>query len=189
MIKLRTIFLVFLRLGALTFGGGLAMLPIIKKEIVGRRWIEEDIFDDYIAVAQVAPGMIAINIATLVGLHLRKRIGALIAVIGVALPSILIIMGIATLLSEFSEIAVVQKMLRGIIIVVIILLTAAIIDIGKKAIKNYFILLYSIAAFVSVFFFGVPTTVVILISLGCGLLHTFISLRNAENNMGDQDDN
>ncbi len=98
MIKLRSIFFVFLRLGALTFGGGLAMLPIIKRDIVDRGWIPEEDFSDYIAVAQVAPGMIAINIATLVGMHLRKRIGALVAVIGVALPSIVVITIIASLL-------------------------------------------------------------------------------------------
>lgn len=177
MIRLSKIFFVFLKLGALTFGGGLAMLPIIKREICGRDWIKEDVFDDYIAVAQVAPGMIAINIATLVGLHLRKRLGALVAVVGVALPSLIIIVLIATLLSEFSEIVVVQKMLKGIIIVVIILLSAAIIDIGKKAIKNLYIFIYSLLSFVSVFFFGVPTTLIIAISLILGLIHTMISMK------------
>lgn len=180
MVKLRDIFFVFLKLGALTFGGGLAMLPIIKKEVVGRGWIEEDIFNDYIAVAQVAPGMIAINIATLVGRHLRKRIGSLIAVIGVALPSIIIIMLIATLLTEFSEILVVQKMLKGIVLVVIILLSAAIIDIGMKAIKNFYILLYAIFAFVATFVFNVPTTWVIILSFLLGSIHTVISLRLGE---------
>ena len=111
MIKLRSIFFVFLRLGALTFGGGLAMLPIIKRDIVDRGWIPEEEFSDYIAVAQVAPGMIAINIATLVGMHLRKRLGALVAVIGVALPSIVVITVIASLLSEFAEIELVQKII------------------------------------------------------------------------------
>lgn len=177
MVKLRDIFFVFLKLGALTFGGGLAMLPIIKKEVVGRGWIEEDIFNDYIAVAQVAPGMIAINIATLVGRHLRKRLGSLVAVFGVALPSIIIIMIIASLLTEFSEIAVVQKMLKGIVLVVIILLSAAILDIGMKAIKNFFILIYAVLAFVATFVFGIPTTWVIIVSFLLGSLHTVIALR------------
>lgn len=184
MVKLKSIFLVFLKLGALTFGGGLAMLPIIRKEICGRGWIEEEIFDDYIAVAQVAPGMIAINIATLVGLHLRKRLGAVVAVVGVALPSLIIIMLIATLLTEFSEIVFVQKMLTGIILVVIILLSAAIYDIGKKAIKNFYILLYAVLSFVLVFFMGVPTTMIIFGSLLIGCVHTIISMK-----FGDKYDN
>lgn len=180
MVKLKDIFFVFLKLGALTFGGGLAMLPIIKKEVVGRGWIEDDVFNDYIAVAQVAPGMIAINIATLVGTHLRKRIGSLVAVIGVALPSIVIIMIIATLLTEFSEILIIQKMLKGIILVVIILLSAAIIDIGRKAIKNFYIFIYAVLAFVATFVLNIPTTWVILVSFALGSLHTVIALRLGE---------
>ena len=183
MVKLRSIFLVFLKLGALTFGGGLAMLPIIKKEICSRGWIKEDVFDDYIAVAQVAPGMIAINIATLVGLHLRRRKGAFVAVAGVALPSLFIIVLIATLLSNFSSILIIQKMLSGITLVVIILLTAAIVDIGKKTIKNFYLLGYSILSFVSVYFIGIPTTYVIAASIILGGIHTIASIRLGKKNV------
>lgn len=174
MVRLRDIFFVFLKLGALTFGGGLAMLPIIKREIVGRGWIPEKEFIDYIAVAQVAPGMIAINIATLVGMHIRKRVGALVAVIGVALPSLIVIMFIASMLTEFADIEVVQKALKGIIIVVVILLTAAIIDMGRKAILNIYLLWYALACFSVVYFFNFSTIYVILISFALGTLQTII---------------
>lgn len=175
MIKLRDIFFVFFKLGALTFGGGLAMLPIIKREIVGRGWIPEDEFNDYIAVAQIAPGMIAINIATLVGIHLRKRLGALVAVIGVALPSIIVIVFIASVLTEFADILVVQKALQGIVIVVVILLSVAIFDIGKKAIKNVYLFLYALACFSGVYFFNFSTVYIILISIILGALLTLIA--------------
>lgn len=174
MIKLIDIFFVFLRIGAFTFGGGLAMLPIVKRDIVGRGWIEEDIFNDYIAVAQVAPGMIAINIATLVGMHLRKRIGALVAVIGVALPSLIIITVIASTLSTFNEIEIVQKVLKGILLVVIVLLSAAILDIGKKAIKNVYLLVYAGLAFTAVYILGRSTVEVILLSFALGTFQTFV---------------
>lgn len=177
MVKLKSIFFVFLKLGALTFGGGLAMLPIIKREIVGRNWIEEDIFDDYIAVAQVAPGMIAINIATLVGMHLRKRKGAFFAVLGVSLPSLLIITLIATLLTQFSEIVLLHKILKGITLVVIILLSSAMLDIGRKAIKNYFLLLYAIFSFSVVYFLNISTVYVIMLSFFLGTVHTYFSMR------------
>lgn len=177
MVKLHKLFLVFLKLGALTFGGGLAMLPIIKREVVGRGWIAEDIFDDYIAVAQVAPGMIAINIATLVGMHLKRKRGAFVAVLGVSLPSLLIIMLIASLLTEFAEITLIQKILKGITLVVIILLTSAIKDIGKKAIKNIYLLVYAFAAFGAVYFLGISTLYVIITSFVLGTLHTVISMR------------
>lgn len=174
MIKLKDIFFVFLKLGALTFGGGLAMLPIIKREIVDRGWIPEDEFNDYIAISQVAPGMIAINIATLTGTHLRKKIGALTAVIGVALPSIIVIIMIAALLSEFSEIPQVQSTLNGIIIVVVILLSVAIFQMGKKAITNLYLFLFAFACFSAIYFFNFSTIYVIIISFVLGTLHTFL---------------
>jgi len=177
MIKFRQIFFVFLRLGALTFGGGLAMLPIIKRDIVDRGWIPEEEFSDYIAVAQVAPGMIAINIATLVGMHLRKRLGALVAVIGVALPSLIVITVIASLLSEFADIVLVQKVLKGIIIVVVILLGTAIIEIGSKAIRNVYLLIYAAACFSAVYFLGLSSVIVIAISFLLGTIHTLVRKR------------
>jgi chromate transporter len=175
MVKLKHIFFVFLKLGALTFGGGLAMLPIIKREILSREWIEETILDDYIAVAQVAPGMIAINIATLVGTHLRKRIGALIAVAGVALPSLIVIMIIASALTTFAEYPVVQSALKGITIVVVILLTAAIIDMGRKVSKHWMLLLYSLISFSAVYFFHISSVLIIAISFALGTLLTYIN--------------
>lgn len=177
MVKLSNIFFVFLRLGALTFGGGLAMLPIIKRDIVDRGWIPEEEFSDYIAVAQVAPGMIAINIATLVGMHLRKRIGALVAVIGVALPSIIVITMIASLLSEFADIVLVQKVLKGIIIVVVILLGTAIIEIGSKAIRNIYLFIYAVACFAAVYFLGISSVIIIGLSFLLGTIHTLIRKR------------
>jgi chromate transporter len=177
MIKLRSIFFVFLRLGALTFGGGLAMLPIIKRDIVDRGWIPEEEFSDYIAVAQVAPGMIAINIATLVGMHLRRRLGALVAVIGVALPSLIVITLIAALLGEFAEIEWVQKALKGIIIVVVILLGTAIIEIGSKAIRNVYLLIYAIFCFIAVYSFGISSVAIIGLSFALGTAHTLIRKR------------
>jgi chromate transporter len=158
MIKLRSIFFVFLRLGALTFGGGLAMLPIIKRDIVDRGWIPEEEFSDYIAVAQVAPGMIAINIATLVGMHLRKRLGALVAVIGVALPSIVVITVIASLLSEFAEIELVQKILKGII-------------------RNIYLFIYAVLCFAAVYYFGISSVLIIALSFVLGTIHTLIRKR------------
>lgn len=177
MIKLRSIFFVFLRLGALTFGGGLAMLPIIKRDIVDRGWIPEEEFGDYIAVAQVAPGMIAINIATLVGMHLRKRIGALVAVIGVALPSLIVITVIASLLNEFADIELVQKILKGIIVVVVLLLGTAIIEIGSKSIRNVYLFIYAILSFLAVYTLGISSVLVIGLSFVLGTVHTLIKRR------------
>lgn len=171
MVKLIQIFLVFLKIGAITFGGGLAMIPIIRRDIVDRKWINDDELADYIAVSQVAPGMIAINIAVLVGTHLRGKKGAFVAVLGVALPSLIIITIIAAVLHEFSSIPAVVHALKGIIIVVVILLASAIFDIGKKAITNIYLLGFALIAFSLVYFLNISTALVILLSFLLGTLH------------------
>jgi len=170
---------VFLKIGAFTFGGGLAMIPIIKRELVSRGWISEEELADYIAVSQTAPGMIAVNIATLVGMHLRKWKGAFFAVLGIVLPSLVVIMLIATGLKEFAEIPIVVSALKGITLVVVILLAFAIFDIGKNAIKDIITLLYALLCFSLVFFLDVPTTLVILLSFVLGTLRAFILAKKA----------
>ncbi|MBN2299615.1 MAG: chromate transporter [Acholeplasmataceae bacterium] len=177
MVKLSKIFFVFLKLGALTFGGGLAMIPIIKRDIVDRNWISDEELSDYIAVAQVAPGMIAINIAVLVGMHLRGRKGSFLAVLGVALPSLIIITIIASILKEFSDIPLIVSALKGIIIVVVILLISAIYEIGKKSIKNIYLLFYALMSFSLVYFLNVSTALVILLSFAIGTLHALVVSR------------
>jgi chromate transporter len=177
MASLLTIFLIFLRLGALTFGGGLAMIPIIKKEILRRGWATDEEINDYIAVAQVAPGMVAINIAVLIGNHIRGRKGSLVAVLGVALPSLVIIIIIAALLKQFADIQLVQYAISGILMSVVILLISAMIDIGKTAIKNYGLLIYALIGFSLVFFLNVNSILVILSAFVLGSIHSYITYR------------
>ncbi|MBN2267871.1 MAG: chromate transporter [Acholeplasmataceae bacterium] len=177
MVSLFHIFITFFKIGLFTFGGGLAMIPIIKRDIVDKGWIEEDVLADYIAVSQVAPGMIAINIATLVGNHLRGRKGSLASVFGVALPSLIVITLIAMFSSTFLEIPLVVSALKGILIVVVIFLAYAVITLGVKAIKNYFLLFYAILIFAVVFFFNVSTILALLSAFVIGTIHAFILYR------------
>ncbi len=177
MVSILQIFLVFLKIGAFTFGGGLAMIPVIKREIVDKGWINEDELSDYIAVGQTAPGMIAVNIAILVGTHLRKWKGAVAAVLGVILPSLVVITVIASFLSEFDSIPLVQAALKGIMLVVVILLAFALFDIGKKAITNVYLLAYALVCFSLLYFFSIPTSLVILFSVLVGSVHAYIVYR------------
>lgn len=177
MSRLLTIFIVFFKLGAFTFGGGLAMIPIIRREIIDRGWIEEDELADYIAVSQVAPGMIAINIAVLVGRHLAGRKGSLVAVLGVALPSLIIITFIAALLRQFADIPLVVYALRGILVVVVILLFTAMIDLGKKAIRNVWLLLYATIGFSLIYFLNVSSVLIILSAFLLGTIHAWLIYR------------
>ena len=103
--------------------------------------------------------------------------GALVAVIGVALPSIIVITVIASLLSEFADIVLVQKVLKGIIIVVVILLGTAIIEIGSKAIRNIYLFLYAVACFAAVYFLGISSVIIIGLSFLLGTIHTLFRKR------------
>ena len=177
MVSLIHIFMTFFKIGLFTFGGGLAMIPIIKRDIVDKGWIEEEVLADYIAVAQVAPGMIAINIATLVGNHLRGRKGSLASVVGVALPSLIIITLIAMFSDTFLQIPLVVSALKGVLIVVVIFLAYAVYTLGVKAIKNFYLLFYAILVFVAVFFFNVSTILALLSAFVIGTIHAFILYR------------
>ncbi|MFA6692297.1 MAG: chromate transporter [Acholeplasmataceae bacterium] len=177
MVSLFHIFMTFFKIGLFTFGGGLAMIPIIKRDIVDKGWIEDEVLADYIAVSQVAPGMIAINIATLVGNHLRGRKGSLAAVLGVALPSLIIITLIAMFFKTFMEIPLVVSALKGILIVVVIFLGYAVITMGQKAIKNFFLLFYALLVFSAVYFFNVSTILALMSAFVIGTIHAFILYR------------
>lgn len=171
MVSLWYLFFLFLKIGFFTFGGGLAMIPIIRREIVDRGWIEESVLEDYIAVAQVAPGMISVNIATLVGKHIRGRKGAIVTAVGVALPSLIVISLIAAFARSFLDYPLVASALKGIIIVVVILLGYALITTGKHVIKNLFSLFYAALVFAGVFFFQVSTVLAILSAFLIGTIH------------------
>ena len=177
MVSLFHIFITFFKIGLFTFGGGLAMIPIIKRDIVDKGWIEEEVLIDYIAVSQVAPGMIAINIATLVGNHLRGRKGSFASVLGTALPSFIIITLIAMFFRSMLEIPLVVSALKGILIVVVIFLGYAVLTMGVKAIKNYYLLLYVGLVFSAVYFFNVSTILALLSAFILGTVHALMLYR------------
>ena len=113
--KALQLFLTFLKIGAFTFGGGYAMIPIIQKEIVEKRkWITDDDILEIIAIAESTPGPIAINSATFVGYRVAGFFGAFFSTLGVVLPSFVIILLISFVLREFQHIKAVQYAFNGI---------------------------------------------------------------------------
>ena len=113
--ELFDLFWTFCKIGALTFGGGYAMLPIIQREIVeNKKWSTEKEILDYYAVGQCTPGVIAVNTATFIGYKLRGITGGIIATIGVVFPSLIIILTIASFLQNFADMAIVQSAFAGI---------------------------------------------------------------------------
>ena len=113
MIYLR-LFWTFFKIGLFTIGGGQAMIPLIIKEVVGRGWLENDLMLDFIAISENTPGPFAVNIATFTGMELGGVLGALLATVGVVLPSFIIITLIVFLLYKFMKKRAVQEVFLGV---------------------------------------------------------------------------
>lgn len=137
--ELFKIFFIFFRIGALTIGGGYAMIPVIHKELVDReKIVTEDEFLDYIAVAQSIPGIIAVNVSTFIGYKLHGLLGAMIICLAVVLPSFLIIIGLANVLMLYRDSAFIVKSFAGIRPAVIGIMIFSVYKLGKPLDKNVF---------------------------------------------------
>ena len=128
------LFKTFSKIGAFTFGGGYAMIPMIETEVVDKhQWITREEFIDLIAIAQSCPGVFAINISTFIGFKLRREVGAVVAAIGAALPSFLIILLLAMFFHRFMDVPWVAAMFRGIRPAVVALIAVPTFNLAKSA--------------------------------------------------------
>lgn len=134
-IRLLILFLTFIKIGALTFGGGYAMIPIIEEEVTKKRkWISEIEILDIIAISESTPGPIAVNTATYVGYKVGGIAGSIFATLGLAFPSFIIIFVISFFYEDFMQWKVIQAMFKGLKVGVIILLFSAVWKL-KKGVK------------------------------------------------------
>ena len=169
------LFLQFFKFGMFTFGGGYAMIPMISRVFVDeKKLIDEDTMTDYIAISQIAPGMIAINMANVIGRHLKGKRGSFIAVSGVALPSLIIISIIAAFIPNIMTIPLVNHAIQGIVISVILLLSLTVFKLLKYLSQYWYLIIYSISISITVFFFSIPIVLVIFSAIMLGSLHAFI---------------
>lgn len=127
-------FLTFFKIGAFTFGGGFAMIPIIQEEIVTKRgWIGEEDFLDTISIAQSSPGPIAVNTSIFVGYRIKGLKGALVCTFGAILPSFVIILLFAMSFSKFRDNLILEKIFAGIRPAVVALIFSAVYSISYKS--------------------------------------------------------
>jgi len=135
--QLWELFWVFAKMGAITFGGGYAMLPILQREVVEkRRWATEEEVMDYYAVGQCTPGIIAVNTATFIGQKVGGVSGGILATLGVVFPSLVIISLLAGLIQNFAHIPVVINAFAGIQVCVCVLIFNAVRKLLKKAVVD-----------------------------------------------------
>ena len=172
--KLKTLwelFSIFFKIGLCTFGGGYAMLPILERELADKRgWTTSDELLDYFAIGQTTPGIIAVNVATFIGYKQAKTLGGIVATSGIVCPSLIIITVIAKFISNFSEIAWVQRALTGINVAVAALLTYAVANFAKKAIKTLLGVGLLLISFVLIFVFKISTIWIIFGSCLFGII-------------------
>jgi chromate transporter len=164
----------FAYIGAFTFGGGYAMLPMLKREIVEKKhWATIDEIMDYFAIGQCTPGIIAVNTATFIGYKRKGVAGGIFATLGLVLPSLVIISVIAAGLENFAHIAAVQHAFAGIRVAVGALILDSVIKLFKGAVKDPAALAICAVAFVlSAVFRTSPVWVVAAAALAGFLLYS-----------------
>ena len=179
--RLWALFSTFFKIGAFTFGGGYAMIPLIQKEAVERQgWITDDDILEIIAIAESTPGPIAINSATFVGYRTCGFFGAACATLGVVLPSFVVILAISYLLQEFQSLKVVQYAFNGIRAGVLALLFKALWTMYKKSPKGWAAYVVMAMAFVLTAFLKVNVLLVIILCAAFGLVTATMAERRAK---------
>ena len=179
--KALILFITFFKIGAFTFGGGYAMIPLIQREVVeNKKWITDDDILEIIAIAESTPGPIAINSATFVGFRVCGFWGSFFATLGVVLPSFIIILAISFVLNEFQHLTAVQYAFQGIRAGVLALLMKALWTMYKKCPKNLVSYIVMAAAFILTAILDAP---VLLVIIGCavfGLISSIIIARRSK---------
>ena len=176
--ELFEIFIASAKVGALTFGGGYAMLPILQREIVENKgWNSEAEILDYYALAQCLPGILMVNTLAFVGKNRKGNIGAVFAALGAAAPSFLIITIIATVLTAFADVPAVKNAFAGIRVCVCVLIFNAITKLWKSAIADITCLLLFLAVLTASLLLDVTPILFVVVSALLGIAITMLSAR------------
>jgi chromate transporter len=165
-----SLFPIFLRIGAFTFGGGFAMIPSIRIELVERRsYMSDEEFVAALAWVQSAPGPIALNIAVFTGFNIAGLLGSIFAALGVVLPSFVLILGIAIVFGTIRENVIVASAFKGIAPTVVGLILTAAVDLKRWFVKCHTDALVVIGGFFALVL-GVHPIIVILTMFSCNML-------------------
>ena len=184
---LRRLFFSTLYLSAFTFGGGYVIVTLLKKKFVDEcHWIEEDEMLDLVAIAQSAPGAIAVNGAIVVGYKLAGLLGAAVAIMATILPPFVIISVISVFYEAFRDNFLVSQMLTGMQAGVGAVIASVVWQMGADVVrsKSAASVLIMAAAFAATCFFGVNVVLVILAAAGVGVVRTLLAQRQKKE--GDQ---
>lgn len=163
--KLLNMFLTFLKIGAFTFGGGYAMIPLIEAEIVDKHhWIEKEDFLDIIVISQTFPGALAVNSSIFIGYKIGGITGAILALMGVVIPSFFIILIVAHFFLQFRNNSIVDLVFKGISAAVPMLILVAVISLSKSINKNMANLFIIIITVIGISVLDIHPVLIILLS-------------------------
>jgi chromate transporter len=164
------LFLMFFKIGAFTFGGGYAMIPLIEREIIEKKkYIEKSDLLDIIAISESTPGPIAVNTATFVGYQTAGFLGAIFSTLGVVVPSFVIIFILSFIINRINDFKVIRYAFFGIRAGVVALIIKALISMGKQCPKNILSYVIVSLAFLAVAIFKINVLIIIIASALVGL--------------------
>lgn len=175
------LFWIFFKIGLFTFGGGYAMIPMMKTELINIGWLTADELTNYMVISESTPGPFAVNVATFTGFKEAGVLGGVIATMGMVLPSIIIILLVAKIFTNFSKNKYVKNVLKGIRPVVVGLIAAvgislvytAILPNGFNDMSNLMwqsLVIIIVAAFIKIKFKKLNPIFIILISAILGMI-------------------
>jgi chromate transporter len=172
------LFFIFARLGCIAFGGGYTLLPLLQREFVKKRgWVSADEILRYYTIAQITPGVIAVNLATFIGYKRAGSAGGIAATLGFVLPSSLAVVGIALTLKGFSQIAAVRHCFNGVKIAACALVIDTVLNLMRQIPKKEAsvpqnaaaLLLFALSFFFSAFFAVNPVFIIAAAALAAFL--------------------
>ncbi len=169
--ELLRLYTAFFRIGGLTFGGGLTMLPMLTYELVEKNgWVTEEELLDYYAVGQCTPGIIAVNVSTFVGYKKKGLAGAVFSTLGMITPSLVIVSILALFLDQFMGNSFVAHAVGGIKIVVCALMLNTVLTMARKNLISTVCMIIAAAAFLLALFTPLPTVLLVVLAGILGIL-------------------
>ena len=172
------LFTTFVKIGSFTIGGGYVMIPLIQREVVDRRgWIKDAEFIELLALAQAAPGVMAMNVAVFVGEKTLGWKGVAAAALGSILPSFIVILAIAMVFTDFKENPAVERAFKGMRPAVTALIAAPLIQMARTVGLNWKNAFIPILAVVLIYFFHLNPAWTVLMAASGGILFSWFRKR------------
>jgi len=176
------LFLTFLKIGALTFGGGYAMMPIMRREVVERKkWADDEDILKILVISESTPGVLAVNSATFIGYKIAGFKGSLVATLGVIIPSFIIISIISLFIIQFKELTLVSYAFYGIQAGVAVLIFRAALKLSKKVHYNVFAIIILISSMLFSLFTSYSVIFVLIVAAIMGIIYgTLVHYKEAK---------